>query len=569
MSSDAIRPNKNNHDVVVNNDRLMSMAGIDYRYDASGNQISQISTGDKQQRSFNGLNQLVQINVNGKLTQYEYDALGRRSAKITELGRTDFIWDNHQLIGECTLGEYTWYIYQPDTFTPVALIKSGQVYYYHLDQLGTPICLTDENAKIVWHSQQDVFGQTIESTSIKDTDIEDAGNGHADVYDAAKQEKITNPIRFQGQYFDDESGLHYNRFRYYSPQQARFIHQDPIGLVGGINHYQYAPNPVNWVDPFGLMCKEGERSLKEALDSNVASGCISPTLSNELLKAAQVGQLTPKEIKEHLSSLPQEEGLQSVTILPVEWMVEGLADAVTIVADMFNTGPTLEGVALTAVALIPGKFADKAIEPVVKKIEPLTDTVKSVTVQGSKKIAREMDRYKVPCFKKNKKGSDTEYDRQLQGQQNGINDMSVKEFIDNREAYKKIGRSGTGAAQQKARSDFKKDLVDKYENELTASGEYFGKEARDKAIELSIQDMTTLNALHNPDMIAGGYDNVVDLGDASINKSIGSQWKNKGKDELGNKSLASRVEMMDVKAKKALEELGPETKMNVDLHRCK
>jgi RHS repeat-associated protein len=252
LSSDTVRPSKNSHDVVVNNDRLMKMAGVDYRYDASGNQISQIGTGDKQQRSFNGLNQLVQINVNGKLTQYEYDALGRRSAKITELGRTDFIWDNHQLIGECTLGEYTWYIYQPDTFTPVALIKAGQVYYYHLDQLGTPICLTDENTQIVWRSQQDVFGQTIESTSIKNTDIE-----YTDFKDAAKQDKITNPIRFQGQYFDDESGLHYNRFRYYSPGQARFIHQDPIGLVGGINHYQYAPNPVNWVDPFGLSCKEG------------------------------------------------------------------------------------------------------------------------------------------------------------------------------------------------------------------------------------------------------------------------------------------------------------------------
>ena len=251
QSAETVRPNKNLNDVVVNNDRLMSMAGVDYRYDASGNQISQVGTGDKQQRSFNGLNQLVQINVNGKLTQYEYDALGRRSAKITELGRTDFIWDNHQLIGEYTLGEYTWYIYQPDTFTPVALIKAGQVYYYHLDQLGTPICLTDENAKIVWHSQQDVFGQTIERTSIKHRDIE-----YTDCKDAAKQDKITNPIRFQGQYFDDESGLHYNRFRYYSPGQARFIHQDPIGLVGGINHYQYAPNHVNWVDPFGLICKE-------------------------------------------------------------------------------------------------------------------------------------------------------------------------------------------------------------------------------------------------------------------------------------------------------------------------
>ncbi|WP_351016768.1 RHS repeat-associated core domain-containing protein [Shewanella sp. AC91-MNA-CIBAN-0169] len=302
LSSDTARPNKNLNDVVVNNDRLMSMAGVDYRYDVSGNQISQIGSGDKQQRSFNGLNQLVQINVNGKLTQYEYDALGRRSAKITELGRTDFIWDNHQLIGECTLGEYTWYIYQPDTFTPVALIKSGQVYYYHLDQLGTPICLTDENTQIVWRSQQDVFGQTIKSTSIKDTDIEDADNEHADIDYAALQDKIPNPIRFQGQYFDDESGLHYNRFRYYSPGQARFIHQDPIGLVGGINHYQYAPNPVNWVDPFGLMCKEGEASLNKALNCAVDTGSISKQLQLDLLEAAQIGFLTPKEIKQGLAS---------------------------------------------------------------------------------------------------------------------------------------------------------------------------------------------------------------------------------------------------------------------------
>ena len=273
LSSDTLRPNKNNHDVVVNNDRLMSMAGVDYRYDASGNQISQIGTGDKQQRSFNGLNQLVQINVNGKLTQYEYDALGRRSAKITELGRTDFIWDNHQLIGECTLGEYTWYIYQPDTFTPVALIKAGQVYYYHLDQLGTPICLTDENAQIVWRSQQDVFGQTIESVDCKDADY------------AAQQDKIPNPIRFQGQYFDDESGLHYNRFRYYSPGQARFIHQDPIGLVGGINHYQYAPNHVNWVDPLGLLCKEGQAKVAEAINN---SDNISTELKAKLIALSKL-----------------------------------------------------------------------------------------------------------------------------------------------------------------------------------------------------------------------------------------------------------------------------------------
>ncbi|PWJ72511.1 UNVERIFIED_ORG: RHS repeat-associated protein [Pantoea agglomerans] len=56
----------------------------------------------------------------------------------------------------------------------------------------------------------------------------------------------------QGQYFDAETGLHYNRFRYYDPDAGRFVSQDPIGLAGGVNLYQYAPNPLSWVDPLGL-----------------------------------------------------------------------------------------------------------------------------------------------------------------------------------------------------------------------------------------------------------------------------------------------------------------------------
>jgi RHS repeat-associated protein len=60
------------------------------------------------------------------------------------------------------------------------------------------------------------------------------------------------PIRFQGQYYDWETGLHYNRFRYYDPDCGRFICKDPIGLEGGFNLFQYAPNPVGWIDPFGL-----------------------------------------------------------------------------------------------------------------------------------------------------------------------------------------------------------------------------------------------------------------------------------------------------------------------------
>ncbi|WP_272942686.1 RHS repeat-associated core domain-containing protein [Rheinheimera nanhaiensis] len=106
------------------------------------------------------------------------------------------------------------------------------MYFYQLDQLGTPLSLTDSNNNIVWQAHYSVFGKA--TITVNDID---------------------NPIRFQGQYYDSESGLHYNHFRYYDPQTGRFISQDPIGLLGGINHYQYAPNHINWIDPLGLMAK--------------------------------------------------------------------------------------------------------------------------------------------------------------------------------------------------------------------------------------------------------------------------------------------------------------------------
>lgn len=69
------------------------------------------------------------------------------------------------------------------------------------------------------------------------------------------------PLRYAGQYADSETGLHYNLFRYYDPQVRRFTTQDPIGLLGGINLYQYAPNPLSWIDPLGLYAGEGQREL--------------------------------------------------------------------------------------------------------------------------------------------------------------------------------------------------------------------------------------------------------------------------------------------------------------------
>ncbi|HEY0778073.1 MAG TPA: RHS repeat-associated core domain-containing protein, partial [Gemmatirosa sp.] len=64
--------------------------------------------------------------------------------------------------------------------------------------------------------------------------------------------RVSQPLRFQGQYADHETGLHYSRHRYYAPNEGRFVSQDPIRLAGGVNIAAYAPNPVQWIDPLGL-----------------------------------------------------------------------------------------------------------------------------------------------------------------------------------------------------------------------------------------------------------------------------------------------------------------------------
>ena len=267
---------------ITDADRLTHFGDSDFHYDEFGNQIRETGKGIKTRREYNAFNQLSCFNNNGTLTQYDYDPLGRRIAKHTEQGKIDYIWDNDQLIGEYQHGEYTWYINLPNQFHPVALIKQGEVYYYHLDQLNTPRFVTNNKAEVVWENQADVYGY--EESQVSNTN------------------SFTQPIRFQGQYLDEESGLHYNRYRYYSPKQQRFINQDPIGLVGGINHYQYAPNPVNWVDPFGLLCKEGQAKVKAALDANSA---ISPELKEKLIKLSQLPEdaspYTAEEMVNHIN----------------------------------------------------------------------------------------------------------------------------------------------------------------------------------------------------------------------------------------------------------------------------
>jgi len=110
-------------------------------------------------------------------------------------------------------------------------MKVGDAYfYYQNDHLGTPKKLTAGNGEVVWSAKYNSFGKaTIEI------------------------EIFENNLRFAGQYEDKETGLHYNRFRYYDSNTGRYLRADPIGFTGGINLFAYVLNgPVNSFDPFGL-----------------------------------------------------------------------------------------------------------------------------------------------------------------------------------------------------------------------------------------------------------------------------------------------------------------------------
>ena len=108
-----------------------------------------------------------------------------------------------------------------------------ELVYYQLDHLGTPIAAHNAKGEVVWTAEYEAWGRIRQETVSDDP-------------------KVNIPFRFQGQYHDEESGLHYNRFRYYDPEIGRFVSQDPIGLWGGDNLYTYVDTPTGWIDPWGL-----------------------------------------------------------------------------------------------------------------------------------------------------------------------------------------------------------------------------------------------------------------------------------------------------------------------------
>src|SRR5690606_31486175 len=222
----------------VKGNRLLMQGDSHFDYDAYGNLIRERrGAGQKlvTEYRYDSQHRLIGASLpNGSQVEYRYDAFGRRIAKVVDGKTTEFLWQGEHLIAESAPGHYRSYLYEPGTFRPLAMLEgqgaAAEPYYYQLDHLGTPQELTSTAGDILWSVKYRAYGNV------------------------AKLEiaEVDNPLRFQGQYYDSETGLHYNRHRYYNPNTGRFQTPDPIGLAGGLNNYQYVPNPTGWVDPLGL-----------------------------------------------------------------------------------------------------------------------------------------------------------------------------------------------------------------------------------------------------------------------------------------------------------------------------
>ncbi|MEV5309963.1 putative T7SS-secreted protein [Streptomyces sp. NPDC052610] len=196
----------------------------------------------------------------GTRWRYTYDPLGRRTAKLrlaedgeTVVERMLFTWDGTTLCEQTTTS--------PDLPNPVTLTWDHQglrplaqterllspaeapqqeidsrFFAIVTDLIGTPSELIDERGEIAWRTRSTLWGTT-------------AWAANSTAY---------TPLRFPGQYYDPETGLHYNYFRHYDPEVARFLTPDPLGLVPAPNPATYIHNPHTWGDPLGLAgCPSG------------------------------------------------------------------------------------------------------------------------------------------------------------------------------------------------------------------------------------------------------------------------------------------------------------------------
>ncbi len=223
----------------TNWNRLVSWPGGSYEYDEDG-RVTRRTTGTSDLRfDYDAAGRLEYVwdAASNRVARYLYDAGGLRIGKMTASATNWYVYGPWGLLAEyddagTLLREYG---YSPDSswMTPLWVQENGERYYYIVDPFHGPEMLLRDNGAVAWRGVPEAYGRlhVLE------------GDGQ--------------PLRVSGQYYDEETGLHYNTRRYYDPETGRYLTPDPAGYVDGANLYLFAlGDPVNSKDFMGLYCED-------------------------------------------------------------------------------------------------------------------------------------------------------------------------------------------------------------------------------------------------------------------------------------------------------------------------
>ncbi|WP_434802470.1 RHS repeat-associated core domain-containing protein [Paracidovorax avenae] len=354
--------------VVVGDNRLRFYQDLHYEYDLHGN-VTKRTRGNRKaghhetiELRWNADHQLVESTTTRhgvtQATRYAYDALGRRVTKSDRFGSTHYLWDGDLMVHSQRGGRGSLFIYEPDSFVPLATIQGTaeeqHTYWYHCDQIGAPLELTDVHGQIAWAVDYKVWGEaalravprsatgTDNLLGLRRREDEIGASWHTvrkENTRGAVSGFIDQPFRLQGQQFDEETGLHYNRYRYYDPASGRFVSEDPIGLKGGDNLFIYASNASTWIDPLGLAATAGSlanRAQNLPASSRPNTVAVIRHKDGTITAGRNQGGQMNDEVSNKLKDIPQNS-------------YSGECAEVNAIARAKNKGRSLEGAVITVV----------------------------------------------------------------------------------------------------------------------------------------------------------------------------------------------------------------------------
>ncbi len=263
--------------------RLYSRGRFQYEYDEDGRRVRSydVASGEELRYRWNEVDQLREVeDAKGRKWNYSYDAFSRLIEKTGPSGARQYVWDDDIILEEVSEDKITsTWVFEPLTFAPVGVVRSGRAYSLVADRIGTPYVMVNDEGREVWAVRHRAWGQA-------DALVGDPGDC---------------PIRFPGQWWMPETKLHYNRYRYYDPAIGAFVSQDPAGLSRARSLYFYGINPVRWIDPYGLVDKfVGDSNL--FMDKPGAPG--TRDIADKILADPSNTIVVPKAIKNEVNPTP-------------------------------------------------------------------------------------------------------------------------------------------------------------------------------------------------------------------------------------------------------------------------